>query len=152
MRRYFKLGSLVMLFLNFACIGNNPPRILIPKELAGLNGPSYYYFNEAGQVQKVIQKQHANKVEYEVGISQDTLELGQTFSAQFVASTDTFRVLIDEPRIETITGIHTPRKSPYLHVSQLFEFETSKKGILKLKGRIEFDTTSIPFEYKCLVK
>lgn len=143
--------ALVFAFLLFGCRENHP-RLVIARELKGINGEAYYYFNGEGLVENVVQKQHANKWQYSVEISKDTLQRGEVFRAHFIAHTDTFRVYIDEPRKEFVLGLHTPKKEPYMHVVQSFEFKTTSGGIFNLKGRIEFDTTSVPFDYKFLVR
>ena len=55
-----------------------------------------------------------------------------------------YKVIIYEPSIDTIHGTSKP-------ITESYKFHPSREGTYEMKGRIEYDTVVVPFEYKFIV-
>lgn len=147
--KYLIMWLVTMVLLNSCTMDSG----LVSKEveLTGINGPAYYHFDlKSNKVIMVIKKEYAQYGDYIIDLNKDTLSNGEVLKVHFNIYHQDYKILIESPTIETIKGSHivTPGKPREL---DSYAFKTKKTGTFTLKGRIEYDTVLIPFEYKYLV-
>jgi len=119
-------------------------------ELNGINGPSYYAFDQSNK--KIINVQ---KIEYlgniccNVSINKDSIKLGEMLIVNLRVRQQNYSVFISEPKPDTIVGTFEPNKFP--QEADAYYFTPQKTGLYSFKCYIEYDTVSVPFEYKFIV-
>lgn len=130
-----------------SCIKNPPPEKRM--ELNGINGSAHYYFSsKTGEVINIVKQEYINPIDYTVSINKDTLHVGEEFIVSFQVYKPQFLFTVSEPEISTFKGMYDPNQEP---ISQEFIFKAHKVGIVDFKGQIEYNTTTIPIEFKFLV-
>jgi hypothetical protein len=144
MNKVFLKIVLSVFLIMVSCIKNPPSTVLQGIELEGINGHALYFINKAtGKVERV-RKNEYDKLEFKVEINKDTLQVNEEFVAYSRVFNKDFTIFISDPIKDTIHGINRP-------VIESFSFKPLKEGIYDFKGKIEFDSSVIPFEYKFIV-
>lgn len=113
------------------------------KKMIGINGESIYVLNKDGSIWSVYKEEY-NTNDYSVMIKGDTVALGSNFVGLLHAVSWKYKVLISSPTEAEI-------QSDESHKLKEYKFTPEKEGIYEFKGVIEYDSTSVPFEYKFIV-
>jgi hypothetical protein len=132
----------LILIMCSSCGNNRTPAIAPRKILMGINGEAVYTLNENGSVETVAKEKYLTD-DYTILILGDTLELGRHFISYV-------NVLKKEFTIQ----IASPKDTVFKHSGESFEryeFMPTKEGIYDYRGIIEYDSVTVPFEYKFIV-
>ncbi|QOI98040.1 MAG: hypothetical protein HRU69_11340 [Flammeovirgaceae bacterium] len=139
---------ILLLLINISCRVN--PEIAKRIELDGLNGRCYYFFSRDNRnIIRVAKIEYLKYICCDVTINSDTILIGEKFIADISVTGRDFKAFITEPSQDTITGKFEPSELP--QKTKAYYFEPTVPGLFNFKCRIEYDTISIPFEYKFLV-
>ena len=129
-----------------------PAKVL---RLTGINDTANYHISHnTGEVLTVMKDEYTQLTEYYIQINKDTVMLGNKFIASFFVIKPKFKISIEEPRAEVIEGAfkgpdpETKDASKDLHN---FVFPTETIGMFRLKGKLEYDSLVVPFEYRFIV-
>jgi hypothetical protein len=122
---------------------------------SSLNGNVFYSYSlnqdeltydKHGNVLKTVYKTDYMNKNFKVYVNDDTLNIGETFSAVVWTSKEKYVIDLDEPKKEIV-------KRDVITDFYTFEQACLKEGVFKFKGKIVYDSGQIfPFEYKYLVK
>lgn len=124
------------------CIFSRDTKLLEPKRLTGLNGPSLYFISDKdNRVFKVLKEEYSENYLYNIFLERDTIELGQSLHAEVVVVRPIYTITLHSPEIfqETVTN------------RLIYSFTPKSLGINEFRGAVEFDSTQISFEYKFIV-
>jgi hypothetical protein len=101
-------------------------------------------YDKYGNIYKSIFKETDYNDIYKIQIYDDSLKVGEVFTASLWAKFDKFEVEMEQPKKEVRPSTTTEEF--------IFEFPCSKPGTYSLIGKIKSDSSDIPFEYKFIVK
>jgi hypothetical protein len=93
------------------------------------------------RVFKVLKEEYSQNYVYNVFLRRDTIESGEDFHADIIVDKPSYRIVLSSPEQFTDTR----------QTSWEYDFKPEEEGIHEFKGLIEFDSLSIPFEYKFIV-
>lgn len=102
-------------------------------------------YDKFGKISRIIYKDNYRNDSYGVTINDDTLDVGEIFTASVWAKYKKYVIEIEEPEKLII-------KSEIIQDYYNYEFECSAEGIYSFRGTLLSDSTSVPFEYKFLVE
>jgi hypothetical protein len=117
-----------------------------------INGPVKYAFSmhrdehlydKYGKIAKKIYKDIYHTDLYHISIGDDSLKVGEVFSATIWSKFDKYLIEIEEPRKETANNKITEE--------DVFEFTCSEKGTYNFIGKVKSDSASFSFDYKFIV-
>jgi len=114
---------------------NGPVKYILPQ-----GEPSY---DKYGNISKSIYKDIYHNNSYRIHIGDDSLKIGQTFTATIWTKYTNYAIEIEEPRGESTSSQSSEE--------YMFEFLCSDKGIHTFKGKVKTDSATILFDYKFIV-
>lgn len=109
----------------------------------GINGEAVYVLSNDGSVDYVYKKKY-NGHEYIILLYGDTVRLNEGFESLIHVANPDFRITISSPSNAIIMSDEVLEPKRY-------QFLPSEVGIYDYKGVIEYDSVSVPFEYKFIV-
>lgn len=138
---------LVSILYFSGCIRNSEPNKQI--QLTGINGSAYYHFdNKTEEVVLVVKPEYIMQ-SCNVTINRDTIKVEEEFMGFFSVRAKDYIITVLEPSSDKITGSFPPKKMP--RDADTYTYKAKADGMYNFKGRIEYDTFVIPFEYKFIV-
>jgi hypothetical protein len=148
----YKVSSflLVICFLSLFACNRRDADLAKQVELNGINGPAYYVLSrDEKEIIGVIKIEYLENLCCDVTINSDTLKIGEKFVADIIVRKAKYKIIISEPTPATITGSFGPDNFP--QKSDGYFYTPVEPGLYNFRCRVEYDTVSVPYEYKFIV-
>lgn len=110
----------------------------------GINGDAIYLLREDNKVVSVFKEEYHNE-KFEILLSKDTLNVGDSLRSIILLASPNFRVVISKPSSQVIESDGQSTISSY-------NFVPEHPGVFDFAGTIEYDTMKAPFHYKFIVQ